>query len=189
MMRLLEAGGIPVVRDDPDLVDEANPHGYYEYKPINVPSKTANVAREILRAHRFAAVKLLAPRVNILPPGLGEYRFIWMRRNPHAIMLSKEKAVKLWAEKRYVETGVWDHMPVNRSYQELSELGYSSLAQVMDIHTRSRFSKIALVNYEDLVSTPHRVLADLTGTLSLNWTLDRINYLAKLVDPSLNRNG
>src|SRR5436309_1459147 len=39
MMRMLEAGGIPVVVDNVRTADEDNPAGYYEFEPVKQTSK------------------------------------------------------------------------------------------------------------------------------------------------------
>ncbi len=88
LMRVLEAGGVPVIADDHRPADESNRHGYFELAAVK------NIARDIgwiPQAYR-KAVKVVAPLLQYLPTKLA-VRVIVVHR-PISSLLASQEAMK-----------------------------------------------------------------------------------------------
>lgn len=85
MMRMLEAGGLPVFTDKQRMADENNPEGYYEHASV----------LELARNHEWLdlaegkVVKVVAPLLQFLPMTFS-YKIIFMKREIDEIMLSQQ---------------------------------------------------------------------------------------------------
>lgn len=85
MMRILEAGGLPVLVDDVRESDADNPRGYYEFEPVK---KTREDASWLARA-RGRAVKMVYRLLRDLPAD-SSYRVVFMNRRLSEVMASQE---------------------------------------------------------------------------------------------------
>lgn len=85
MMRMLEAGGMPVVVDNRRKPDQDNPLGYYEFEPV----KKIEEDDSWLASCRGKAVKLVSALLYHLP-GDREYKVIFMRREMQEILASQK---------------------------------------------------------------------------------------------------
>jgi hypothetical protein len=86
MMRMLDAGGLPVMTDEIRAADEDNPEGYYEFEPV----KQIEHDQTWLPDARGKAVKMVAALLKQLPPGYA-YRVIFMRRKMDEILASQKR--------------------------------------------------------------------------------------------------
>ena len=84
MMRMLAAGGMPILVDDVRRADADNPLGYFEFDPVK---RTAQDPAWVSMA-RGEAVKVIYALLRKLPPGY-EYRAIVMRRDVHEVVASQ----------------------------------------------------------------------------------------------------
>src|SRR5438105_9566801 len=75
-MRMLEAGGVPLLTDRQRPADEDNPHGYYEYEPVKTLAEQRDLAW--LKQAEGRAVKIVSSLLTWLPEG-HRYRVIFMR--------------------------------------------------------------------------------------------------------------
>lgn len=66
LMQMLAAGGVPVLADDSRAADEDNPRGYLEFEPVKKLLRDS----QWLAGARGKAVKIVAPLLAALPPGL-----------------------------------------------------------------------------------------------------------------------
>ena len=84
MMQILEAGGMPILKDDVRKPDEGNPKGYYEY------SKVKRLAEDNswLDEAEGKAVKVISLLLYDLPLDR-QYKIIFMRRSMEEILLSQ----------------------------------------------------------------------------------------------------
>jgi len=90
MMRMLEAGGVPILSDGERSADVDNPKGYFELERIkNLESETD---KSYLRAGRGKAVKAISFLIKDLPDE-NDYRVIFMRRDLDEVLTSQEKMV------------------------------------------------------------------------------------------------
>ena len=85
MMRMLEAGGIPVLTDHERAPDSSNPKGYYEYEHVK-QMKEGDIGW--IQEARGKAVKIISALLEFLPPAY-EYRIIFMERNMAEILASQ----------------------------------------------------------------------------------------------------
>lgn len=90
MMKMLEAGGVPVLIDGIRGADSDNPKGYYEYERVKQLDKgdTAWVVEA-----RGKAVKVIAALVQHLPAD-SEYRVIFMARDINEVLASQRKMLQ-----------------------------------------------------------------------------------------------
>lgn len=86
MMRMLEAGGIPVLVDNIRVADDDNPRGYYEYEPVKQTKRDPSW----VQSADGKAVKLVYRLLYDLPADTS-YRVIFMRRNLDEVLASQRK--------------------------------------------------------------------------------------------------
>jgi hypothetical protein len=84
MMRMLEAGGIPVLSDHIRQPDENNPYGYYEFEPV----KQVKTETGWLEEARGKVVKMVYLLLYDLPESY-QYRVIVMRRDLEEVIASQ----------------------------------------------------------------------------------------------------
>jgi hypothetical protein len=86
MMRMLEAGGLPILTDAVRAADEDNPRGYYEYEPV----KRLKADPAVLEPARGKVVKIISELLRLVPP---QYpcRVIVMRRAMPEILASQRQ--------------------------------------------------------------------------------------------------
>jgi len=85
MMRMLEAGGVPILTDGVRKPDEDNPNGYYEFER----AKRLNDDLSWVRDARGMAVKLLYCPVIYKLPADFQYKVIFMRRDLGEVVASQ----------------------------------------------------------------------------------------------------
>lgn len=87
MMKVLEAGGLPVLIDGLRSADTDNPEGYYEFERVKELDKgdTAWVADA-----QGKVVKVISALLEYLPAGY-QYRVIFMHRNIDEVLNSQRK--------------------------------------------------------------------------------------------------
>jgi Sulfotransferase domain len=84
MMRMLEAGGMPVLVDDIRQPDDDNPRGYYEFEAV----KQSDRDTTWLSQARGRAVKMVYRLLYRLPVGL-RYRVLLMQRDLREVIASQ----------------------------------------------------------------------------------------------------
>jgi hypothetical protein len=77
MMRMLDAGGLPILSDGERTADVDNPKGYFELERIKYLEKETD--KSYLREGRGKAVKAISFLIKDLPDE-NDYRVIFMRR-------------------------------------------------------------------------------------------------------------
>lgn len=89
MMRMLEAGGMPLLTDGNRAADEDNPRGYYEFERVKkVREDTMWMAEAAGKA-----VKVISFLLDALPLEYG-YRVVFMRRAMPEILASQRKMLE-----------------------------------------------------------------------------------------------
>ena len=86
MMRMLEAGGMPLLTDGIRTADDDNPKGYYEFERV----KQIENDQAWLEDARGKAVKMIAALLKYLPAEY-EYHVIFMRRNVAEVLASQRR--------------------------------------------------------------------------------------------------
>ncbi len=89
MMRVLQAGGLPVLADGERAADEDNPHGYFELEQVK---RTVADPSWIARA-RGRVVKVIARLLPDLPVG-ERYQVLFMRRDLDEVLRSQRKMLE-----------------------------------------------------------------------------------------------
>jgi hypothetical protein len=88
LMKMLEAGGIPVVADGVRTADEDNPKGYYEDERVKGLAEQAD--KSWLDAARGRAIKVISFLLKELPPS-HNYQVLFLRRNLAEVLASQAK--------------------------------------------------------------------------------------------------
>ena len=87
MMKMLEAGGLPLLIDNSRIPDEDNPAGYYEFEPVK---KLDQGNFDWLADAQGKALKVIAALLTHLPSA-DTYQIIFMRRDMSEILASQRK--------------------------------------------------------------------------------------------------
>jgi hypothetical protein len=91
MMRMLEAGGLPIMTDGARSADVDNPKGYFEHERIKDLEREAD--KSYLRAGRGKALKVISFLIPHLPDE-NDYRVIFMRRDLDEVLSSQDKMIQ-----------------------------------------------------------------------------------------------
>jgi len=89
MMKMLEAGGLPIMADHLRTPDEDNPKGYYEYERVKGLDK-ADQNKDWLKEARGRVIKIIS---FLLPelPDKNFYQIIFMHRQLDEVLASQNK--------------------------------------------------------------------------------------------------
>ena len=90
MMRMLEAGGLPVMTDAQREADIDNPKGYFEFERIKDLEKEGD--KSYLREGRGKVLKVISFLIKDLPDD-NDYRVIFMRRDLSEVLASQNKMI------------------------------------------------------------------------------------------------
>src|SRR4029453_2365484 len=87
-MKMLEAGGVPIVTDGIRTADESNPKGYYEFERVKELDKDGDTAW--LGQARGKAVKIISFLLTYLPDSY-DYHVVFMNRDVDEVLTSQNK--------------------------------------------------------------------------------------------------
>ncbi len=170
MMKIVEAGGLPLMIDEIREADNDNPKGYYEFERVKKLGKgdTAWVAEAVGKV-----IKVISALLKDLPPAY-EYRVIFMHRNMDEILASQRK------------------MLVNRG-EDSDQMDDATMADLFQKHLLSIDNwlqaqdnfQVLHVNYSEILSDP--VTQVQVVNAFLGGSLD-VQAMAEQVDPELYRN-
>jgi hypothetical protein len=170
LMRMLAAGGIPLVTDGERAADEDNPLGYFELERVKELGGEDD-ARWLVEA-RGKAVKVISFLLEKLPSGY-DYRVIFLNRSLAEVLASQRKMLA-----RRGETST-------TSEERMAELFEEHLFKVRRLlRDDARFETLD-VAYADVIADPPtqaRRIARFVGLAS------DPEAMAAAVDPSLYRN-
>jgi len=171
MMRMLEAGGLPVLTDGLRTADESNPRGYYEFEPVKELDRQG--ARSWLPAARGKAVKIISFLLTWLPDTY-DYRVILIRRDLDETIASQNQMLVRRGET--VDRG---------SDQRMRALYAEHLAQVGRFLAQRKCFSTLVVEHREVLREPQREAARLSAFLGAKLDASR---MAAVVDPALHRN-
>ena len=170
MMKMLEAGGLPVMQDGIREADKDNPKGYYEFERVKQMDKGDT---DWMVEAQGKVVKIISALLKHMPPAY-DYRVIFMRRHMEEILASQRKMLVHRGE------------DANKMDDErMAELFEKHLAQVfgwLDEQSNVRYLE---VHYSDLLTDP------VTQARRVNEFLDNkldAQKMSQMVDPHLYRN-
>lgn len=89
VMRMLEAGGVPLLHDAERPADEHNPHGYFEFTPVRQLKRDASWVPRA-RGH---AVKVISYLLPFLPIG-ENYRVVLVERALGEVAASQDRMLR-----------------------------------------------------------------------------------------------
>jgi hypothetical protein len=168
-MKMLEAGGLPVVTDGLRAADEDNPKGYYEDERVKDLHQAAD--KTWLRDARGKVVKIISFLLKSLPAD-NNYQVVFMHRNLREIVASQNKML--------VRRGERNETPDERAVQLLDE-------QVRDARfflRRPQFEVLEL-NYGEMLQGARPQAERMADFLGQPLDLER---MAQVVDVQLYRN-
>jgi Sulfotransferase family len=168
MMRMLEAGGVPVLFDNSRPADIDNPLGYYEYEPVKALRKDASW----IPRSRGMAVKMVQLLVYDLPPGI-EYRVLFMQRNLDEVLASQKAMLE-----RLGKPARYDDEAMSRMFRSHLERFTAWVKE------RPNF-RVLDVDYNAMVAEPEPIVAEINRFLGGGLEIDA---MARTVEPGLYRN-
>lgn len=170
MMKMLEAGGVPIMTDAIRTADVDNPKGYYEYERVKELEKETD--KSYVREGRGKALKVISFLLKELPDD-NFYRVVFMRRDLGEVISSQNKMLD-----RRGEQSITDDEMMAEAYRN-----HLAAVRIL-VRKRSNF-EILEVRYDQAVKAP----ADAARAVNafLGGTLDEAAMRAA-VDAELYRN-
>ena len=90
LMRMLDAGGMPIMTDELREADVDNPKGYFEYERVKDLEKETD--KSYVREGRGKVLKVISFLIKDLPDD-NDYRVIFMRRDLAEVLASQNKMI------------------------------------------------------------------------------------------------
>ena len=168
-MRMLEAGGVPVLVDNLRESDDDNPNGYYEFEPV----KQTRLDPSWVRDAGGKAVKMVYRLLYDLPPQFC-YRVLFMRRNILEILASQRKML----ERNGLPTDTVQD-------DEMQQLFESELAESRRWMRQQSHLEVIEINYNELIADPHSVVQSIEGFLEQPFD---VSAMEAVINPELYRN-
>jgi hypothetical protein len=138
MMRMLDAGGMPVVVDNDRQPDADNPHGYYEIKAVKKLKEDASW----MEGAAGKALKAIYLLLYDLPKHY-KYRVVFLRRNLQEVIASQDAMLK----RSGASTGRLDKQVLARHFE--------TQLQRLDAWLRQQSNMSVLyLDYADAVKDP-----------------------------------
>jgi hypothetical protein len=169
MMRMLDAGGLPVLTDSKRLPDESNPYGYYEFERVK---KLGDGDLEWLKAARGKSVKVISGLLEFLPP-IYPYKILFMQRHIVEVVNSQREML----------------MRLQKDMDSVRDEQYISLFQKHTSKVEAWISdqpmmELCHVNYNDLMVNPWVQLEKIQEFLGVPLNLQN---MVQVVDMKLYR--
>jgi hypothetical protein len=169
MMRMLAAGGLPVLADERREADSDNPRGYFELEAVKGSAADASWVQQA----PGKAVKVISYLLRSLPPAL-DYRVVFMRRALDQVVRSQRVMLERLGA------------PVEQSDEEAR----SSLAEhVVDVEswleTAGHIRRLG-VSYERVLGEPRPMAERIARFLGRDLDLD-LDAMVRAVEPALQR--
>jgi hypothetical protein len=170
-MKMLDAGGMPVLTDGVRTADESNPKGYYELEAVKDLHKQGDTFW--LNDARGKAVKVVSFLLTWLPETY-EYKVIFMQRDLREVIASETTML--------LKRG----QPVDTASEEHTRLVYQQHLDKVDkfLANRPCFTTMTL-NYRAALERPEEAANRIRDFIGLS--LD-VEQMARVADPSLYRN-
>ncbi len=170
MMKMLEAGGVPIMTDSIRTADVDNPKGYYEYERVKELEKETD--KSYIRDGRGKALKVISFLLKELPDD-NFYRVVFMRRDLGEVIASQNKMLD-----RRGEQSITDDEMMAEAYR-------NHLAAVRILARKRPNFEILEVRYDAAVKQPRD--AARTVNAFLGGRLDEAAMVAA-IDAELYRN-
>ncbi|HPO14431.1 MAG TPA: sulfotransferase family protein [Candidatus Hydrogenedentes bacterium] len=168
MMRMLDAGGMPILTDHVRRADEDNPRGYYEFERVKKLKQDTAWLPEAMGK----AVKIISFLLVELPP-LYSCRVLFLRRAMPEILASQRRMMI-----RQGETA--DSVPDAR----MAEVYEKHLARVQTWLSAQTHLQTLYIEHKQVIECPYQVASQVNAFLGGG--LDT-HAMGKAVDPELYR--
>jgi Sulfotransferase domain len=139
MMKMLEAGGVPIMTDAIRTADVDNPKGYYEYERVKELEKETD--KSYVREGRGKALKVISFLLKELPDD-NFYRIVFMRRDLGEVISSQNKMLD-----RRGEQSITDDEMMAEAYRN-----HLAAVRIM-VRKRPNF-EILEIRYDQAVKSP-----------------------------------
>lgn len=169
LMRMLQAGGVPILSDGQRTADDDNPHGYFELEAV----KSTRGNPGWLKDAPGKAVKLVHLLLMDLPPGY-KYRVLFTDRNLDEVLASQRKMLE-----RSGKAGA--ALPA----EALKQVFTAQLKQVEQWLNGRPDIVWTRVGYRDVINDPVGVAKKVAEFIGRP---EAAGAMAAAVDPSLYRN-
>lgn len=168
MMRLLELGGMPVLKDEQRVADDDNPNGYYEFEAVKQTAEDSSW----LQGSEGSAVKMVYRLLYDLPEDRN-YRVLFMRRNLDEVLASQQVMLN--------RHGVADKV----SDAQMMKLFRAEIDSFYKWVEGKPYIELIDVDYNQMLADPHKELLEIN--VFLGGALD-VEKMLGGVDASLYRN-
>ena len=171
LMRMLDAGGVPILTDGVRSADEDNPNGYFEYEPVKQLDKSADHAW--LRGARGRAVKIISLLLTWLPETYN-YQVLFMQRDLAEVMASQDTMLVRRGES------------ASAGAHEATRAIYARHLEQVDrfLASRACFTRLS-VGYRDVIEGPENEARRIEAFLGRRLDIAR---MAAVTDRRLYRN-
>lgn len=141
MMKMLAAGGVPLVTDGRRAADESNPEGYFELERVKTLEQGGH--HPWLAECRGRAVKIISSLLPHLPDAFN-YRVVLMRRALPEVLASQDRMLERRGRARDADADL------------LATRFREHLARVRDLLQREPCFESLEVSYHDVLADPLR---------------------------------
>lgn len=169
-MKMLEAGGVPLVQDGRREADEDNPKGYFELERVKDLDRSDDKAW--LADSRGKAVKIISFLLKDLPDD-HNYKILFMVRNIEEVLASQAKML----ERRGEESKTSD--------ERMTDIYAGHVAQVRRLMRMSPHFEVMDIKYKDAMGDARGTAERIRDFLGMPLDVDK---MAAAVDESLYRN-
>jgi len=169
-MKMLEAGGLPILTDGLRRADASNPKGYYEFERVKELDQQGDTTW--LADARGKAVKIISFLLTYLPESY-DYQVVFMRRDLDEVIASQNTMLEARGEAR----GAADDRTSTIYQQHLTQIERF-------LRQRSCFSTLT-VDYSAVLADPGGQAARLNQFVGGHLDVGR---MAGVTDPTLYRN-
>jgi hypothetical protein len=168
-MKMLDAGGMPLVTDGQRVADASNPNGYYEFERVKA---LAQGDLTWLGDARGKAVKIVSLLLTYLPESY-DYQVIFMRRPLEEIIDSQHAMLDARGAERGTDDG------------RTAEIYREHLLQVERFMKRRTCFSTEVIEYSRVLAEPLVQAQKIQAFLGVALDTER---MASVADPALYRN-
>jgi len=153
MMKILDAGGVPIVTDEIRVADEDNPVGYFELERVK---KLKDGDTNWLKDAQGKAVKVISSLLEYMPKEF-HYKVIFMRRKLPEILSSQRQMLI----RRDEDLNKVDDDKLAEMYQEHLKRTRVWLANQKNI-------EVIFVDYNELLENPESIIGGVHSFLGMD---------------------
>ena len=170
MMKMLEAGGLPIMTDQVRTADIDNPKGYYEYERVKDLEKEPD--KSYVRDGRGKALKVISWLLKDLPDD-NNYDIVFMRRDIDEILASQAKMLERRGEEDQTDDAV------------MAEAYRNHIASVRINNRKKDNWRLIEVRYDEAIKDPRTAAVAVNAFLGGKLDVEKMTEVA---DPKLYRN-